>query len=44
MSCCEQSWQEWHSSHYPDIEEDIRMKEAENGNYYNLIQMIAKVL
>lgn len=44
MLCCEQSWREWHNSDYPDLELDIRMKQAENGNYYNLIQLIAKVL
>lgn len=44
MLCCEQSWKEWHTSDYPDLAEDIKMKTAENGNYYNLIQMVAKVL
>lgn len=44
MLCCEQSWAEWHSGNWPDIEEDIKMKKAENGKYYNLIQFIAKVI
>lgn len=44
MLCCEQTWKEWHSAYWPDIAEDVEMKKAENGNYYNLIQMIAKVL
>jgi cyclopropane fatty-acyl-phospholipid synthase-like methyltransferase len=44
MLCCDQSWDEWHTSNWEGIEEDIRMREAENGKYYNLIQMIAKVI
>lgn len=44
MDCCKQAWDEWHAGDWPDIEEDIQMREAENGQYYNLIQMIAKVL
>jgi cyclopropane fatty-acyl-phospholipid synthase-like methyltransferase len=44
MLCCKQSWDEWHTSYWEDIEEDIRMRKAENGKYYNLIQMIAKVI
>ncbi|MDL2258673.1 methyltransferase domain-containing protein [Eubacteriales bacterium OttesenSCG-928-K08] len=44
MACCEQTWAEWHTSSWEGIEEDIAMKKAENGNYYNLIQMIAQVL
>ncbi len=44
MLCCKQSWDEWHTSYWQGIEEDIKMREAENGKYYNLIQMIAKVI
>ncbi|MDL2235363.1 methyltransferase domain-containing protein [Christensenellaceae bacterium OttesenSCG-928-L17] len=44
MHCCDLAWKEWHTSSWPGIEEDIKMKQAENGNYYNLIQMIARVL
>ncbi len=44
MLCCKQSWDEWHTSYWPGIEEDIKMRKAENGKYYNLIQMIAKVI
>jgi cyclopropane fatty-acyl-phospholipid synthase-like methyltransferase len=44
MLCCKQSWDEWHTSYWEGIEEDIRMRKAENGKYYNLIQMIAKVI
>lgn len=44
MACCDTSWDEWHTSTWPGIEEDIAMRKAENGQYYNLIQMIARVL
>lgn len=44
MACCNQAWDEWHTAYWPGLEEDIEMRKAENGNYYNLIQMIAKVV
>lgn len=44
MTCCQQAWDEWHTAGWEGIEEDIEMRKAENGQYYNLIQMIAKVL
>ena len=44
MLCCKQAWDEWHTAYWQGIEEDIKMREAENGKYYNLIQLIAKVL
>jgi cyclopropane fatty-acyl-phospholipid synthase-like methyltransferase len=44
MLCCKQAWDEWHTAYWHGIEEDIRMRKAENGKYYNLIQMIAKVI
>jgi cyclopropane fatty-acyl-phospholipid synthase-like methyltransferase len=44
MLCCKQAWDEWHTGNWQGIEEDIKMREAENGKYYNLIQMIAKVI
>lgn len=44
MLCCKQSWDEWHTSYWQGIGEDIKMREAEDGKYYNLIQMIAKVI
>lgn len=44
MHCCDLAWDEWHTSTWPGLEQDIAMRKAENGNYYNLIQMIAKVL
>ena len=44
MLCCNQTWDEWHTAYWEGIEEDIKMRKAENGNYYNLIQMIARVI
>lgn len=44
MACCTKAWDEWHTSTWPGIEWDIEMRKAENGKYYNFIQMIAKVL
>lgn len=44
MLCCKQSWDEWHTSYWEGIEQDKKMKDAENGKYYNLIQMISKVI
>ena len=44
MLCCDQSWDEWHTATWEGIEEDIKMREAEGGKYYNLIQLIAKVV
>ena len=44
MACCKQSWDEWLASPSPYAVEDVEMMEAENGQYFNLIQMIAKVI
>lgn len=50
MPCCKQSWDEWLAAYHPDlpfadiIAEDIEMMEAEGGKYYNLIQLIARVI
>jgi len=50
MLCCQQSWDEWLAGYHPDlpfasaIAEDIEMMEAEAGKYYNLIQLIARVI
>lgn len=44
MLCCNQAWDEWHTANWPGIEDDIKMREAEGGKYYNLILMIAKVI
>lgn len=44
MSCCKQAWDEWLTSPNPYAVGDVKMMEAENGNYFNLIQLIAKVI
>ena len=44
MDCCKQAWDEWLTGYIPEAAEDIPMMEAEGGKYFNLIQMIAKVL
>jgi cyclopropane fatty-acyl-phospholipid synthase-like methyltransferase len=44
MACCRQAWSEWLTACHPVVAEDIKMMEAENGKYFNLIQMIAKVV
>jgi len=44
MACCKQSWDEWLASPSPYAAEDVEMMKAENGQYFNLIQMIAKVV
>lgn len=44
MLCCKQSWDEWLTSYWKGIGEDIKMRKAEGGKYFNLIKMIAKVV
>ena len=44
MDCCKQAWDEWLTSPNPYAVNDIKMMEAEGGKYFNLIQMIAKVI
>jgi len=44
MLCCKQAWDEWLTGYIPEAAEDIEMMKAENGQYFNLIQLIAKVL
>ncbi|MGL6196523.1 MAG: SAM-dependent methyltransferase [Thermoguttaceae bacterium] len=49
IECCEmvsnkQAWDEWLAGYHPMIVEDIKMIEAEGGRYFNLIQLIAKVI
>lgn len=50
MPCCKQAWDEWLGAYRPDIPfaniiaEDIEMMKAEGGKYYNLIQLVAKVI
>lgn len=44
MDCCELAWKEWLTGLHPVVANDIKMMEAEGGRYFNLIQMIAKVI
>lgn len=44
MLCCKQSWDEWLSAYHPVVAGDIEMMKAENGKYFNLVQLIAKVI
>jgi len=44
MACCKQAWAEWLACANPYAVSDVKMMEAENGKYFNLIQMIAKVI
>ena len=44
MTCCKQAWDEWLMAYHPVVAEDIKMMKAENGQYFNLVQLIAKVV
>ena len=44
MACCRQAWKEWQTGYHPIVAEDIKMMEAEGGKYFNLVQLIAKVI
>ncbi len=44
MACCKQAWSEWLTSNHPMVANDIKMMEAEGGKYFNLVQLIARVL
>jgi cyclopropane fatty-acyl-phospholipid synthase-like methyltransferase len=44
MACCKQAWDEWVASPGPYAVEDRVMMEAEGGKYFNLIQLIAKIV
>ena len=44
MTCCKLAWEEWLTSSHPVAVQDIEMMKAENGQYFNLIQLIAKVI
>lgn len=44
MSCCEQAWSEWLTAYHPVVAGDIKMMKAEGGQYFNVIQLIAKVV
>ena len=44
MNCCKQAWDEWLTSPNSYAVNDIKMMEAEGAKYFNLIQLIAKVI
>jgi cyclopropane fatty-acyl-phospholipid synthase-like methyltransferase len=44
MACCNQAWKEWQTAYHPIVADDIKMMEAEGGKYFNLVQLIAKVI
>jgi len=44
MNCCKQAWDEWLTSSHPVAVQDKEMMKAENGQYFNLIQLIAQVI
>lgn len=44
MACCRQAWDEWLSAYHPVVAGDREMMKAENGKYFNLVQLIAKVI
>ena len=44
MACCKQAWDEWLTSPNPYAAEDVPMMEAEGGKYFNLVQLIARVI
>lgn len=44
MHCCKEAWAEWLTADHPIVKEDIKMMDAEGGKYFNLIQLVARVL
>jgi len=44
MNCCKQAWDEWLTSPNPYAVNDIKIMEAEGGKYFNLVELIAKVI
>ena len=44
MACCQLAWQEWLTGDHPIVAGDIKMMQAEDGKYFNLIQLVAKVI
>ena len=44
MECCSQAWSEWLTAYHTVVAGDIKMMEAEDGKYFNLVQLIAKVV
>jgi len=44
MDCCRQAWDEWLACPNPYAVNDRKMMEAEGGKYFNLVELIAKVV
>ena len=44
MDCCKQAWEEWLTSPNPYAVQDIGIMEADNGQYFNMIQLVAQVI
>ncbi len=44
MDCLKKSWEEWLSTSNPYAIDDIEMMRAEDGKYFNLVQLIAKIV
>ena len=44
MACCKLAWNEWLSSPNPYAVKDRGMLEAENGQYFNFVQLIGKII
>jgi cyclopropane fatty-acyl-phospholipid synthase-like methyltransferase len=44
MACHAQAWEEWLTGNHPMVAEDIKMMAAEGGNYFNFVQLIARVI
>ena len=44
MACCREAWEEWLTGYHPVVAEDVKMMKAEGGKYFNMIQLIAKVI
>jgi len=44
MLCCREAWEEWLESPNPYAVKDRGILEAEDGKYFNIIQLIAKIV
>lgn len=44
MDCCNEAWQEWLTAYHLIVAEDIKMMAMEDGKYFNLIQIVARVI
>ena len=39
MDCCQAAWADWLKSPNPYAQNDVLMMEAEQGKYFNLVQI-----